>query len=73
MYNALCQMSLNINSEQVGKERVYETASKNQNSSLKWLISELIDTLKISSNEIYRHPDVGRRTKTEARTVKILK
>ncbi|HCE8948003.1 TPA: N-acetylmuramoyl-L-alanine amidase [Morganella morganii] len=50
------------------KHPVYETVNNKQNEALKWLISELIDTLDISPSEIYRHPDIGRKNLTEAST-----
>ncbi|WP_407291113.1 peptidoglycan recognition protein family protein [Morganella morganii] len=46
----------------------YENINSKQNTSLKWLVSELIDTLNIPVSEIYRHPDVGRKNETEAST-----
>lgn len=50
------------------KEAVYESVNDKQNESLKWLISELTDTLKVPMNEIYRHPYIGRKTESEAST-----
>jgi len=39
-----------------------------QTSALKWLVNELVDTLGVSMNEVYRHPVVGRKNDSEART-----
>ncbi|AXF77025.1 N-acetylmuramoyl-L-alanine amidase [Erwinia tracheiphila] len=56
--------------ERIKNEDVYEPVNDRQNESLKWLIKELSETLSISLNEIYRHPDVGRKNATEASTAK---
>lgn len=52
------------------KEPVYEPVNKLQNASLKWLVKELSETLNVSMNEIYRHPEVARKNKTEASSAK---
>ncbi|MGV3345039.1 N-acetylmuramoyl-L-alanine amidase [Enterobacteriaceae bacterium LUAb1] len=52
------------------KDKVYETVNDQQNNSLKWLIAELTDTLKVSMSEIYRHPEIARKNLTEASTEK---
>lgn len=49
---------------------VYESVTEKQNSSLQWLIKELTETLHISSQEIYRHPQLSYETPTEAATAK---
>lgn len=46
----------------------FETVTDAQNTSLKWLVGELEATLGVSPTEVYRHPDVGRKTPDEART-----
>lgn len=46
----------------------YENINPQQNASLKWLVSELLDSVDISASEVYRHPDVGRKNETEAST-----
>ncbi|MBV8273343.1 MAG: N-acetylmuramoyl-L-alanine amidase, partial [Cupriavidus sp.] len=61
-------------------EPVYDVVTERQNSSLKWLIGilssnlDLHSTLKerweISINEIFRHPEIGRKNETEASTAK---
>ncbi|MEJ5075839.1 peptidoglycan recognition protein family protein [Erwinia sp. MYb535] len=50
------------------KEDVYEEVNDKQNSSLKWLVAELIETLSVSRAEIYRHPEIARKNSTEAST-----
>ncbi len=49
---------------------VYENVTNEQNSSLKWLIQELSETLNVRMSEIYRHPEVGRKNATEASTAR---
>lgn len=56
--------------EESPKNYVYEPINDSQNSSLAWLIKELVETLGVSMQEIYRHPDVGRKNVTEASTAK---
>lgn len=50
------------------KEDVYEEVNDKQNSSLKWLVAELMETLSVSRAEIYRHPEIARKNPTEAST-----
>ncbi|WP_455815185.1 peptidoglycan recognition protein family protein [Pseudomonas graminis] len=50
------------------KEDVYEEVNDKQNSSLKWLVVELMETLSVSRAEIYRHPEIARKNPTEAST-----
>lgn len=52
------------------KEPVYEPVNDMQNESLKWLIKELSDMLNVPMNEVYRHPEIGRKNTTEASTAK---
>ncbi|MBU1353889.1 MAG: N-acetylmuramoyl-L-alanine amidase [Gammaproteobacteria bacterium] len=47
---------------------VYESVNAAQNVSLRWLVSELIQALKISKDEVFRHPVVSRKNPTEAST-----
>lgn len=57
--------------EDTGKrELVFESVNEKQNDSLKWLISELSDTLNVPMTEVYRHPEIGRKNMTEASTAK---
>jgi N-acetyl-anhydromuramyl-L-alanine amidase AmpD len=53
----------------IGKE-VYESVTDAQNSSLKWLVSELTETFGVTMREVYRHPEVSYKNKTEASTAK---
>ncbi|MFC0140362.1 N-acetylmuramoyl-L-alanine amidase [Erwinia mallotivora] len=52
----------------INNEDIYEPVNDRQNESLKWLVKELSETLSVSLNEVYRHPDVGRKNLTEAST-----
>ena len=49
---------------------VYDPVTEAQQASLKWLIGELELTLGISPNEVYRHPEVGLKNLTEAKTAR---
>lgn len=65
-----------ISIEIVGKatgpknQEVYESVSEAQNRSLRWLVAELIETLKLSRSEVFRHPEVSRKNVTEAGTAR---
>jgi N-acetyl-anhydromuramyl-L-alanine amidase AmpD len=52
------------------KEKVYDPVNDAQNSSLKWLVKELADSLHVSMHDVYRHPEIGRKNLTEARSAK---
>lgn len=52
------------------ENKVYEQVTDAQTQSLKWLIAALVDTLKIDYREIFRHPTVSYKNKTEASTAK---
>lgn len=52
------------------KEQQFEDVNDAQNASLKWLVRELADTLNISMSEIYRHPEIARKTPSEAGAAK---
>lgn len=63
--------STRVINENTGKpEYIYEEVNDSQNGSLTWLIKELVATLKVSTSEIYRHPEIGRKNFTEASTAK---
>ncbi len=49
-------------------KRTYEALTKEQNDSLKWLIQKLRLSLKVPLTEIFRHPAVSYKNKTEAAT-----
>ena len=53
-----------------GEDAIYESVNDEQNNSLKWLIYELSDTLGVSMTEIFKHPTVSYKVKTEAGTAK---
>lgn len=45
---------------------VYERVPQAQNDSLRWLIRQLEETFKIANDRVYRHPQVSRKTASEA-------
>ena len=49
-------------------KRTYEALTEEQSDSLKWLIQKLRFTLKVPLTEIFRHPTVSYKNKTEAAT-----
>jgi len=49
-------------------KRIYEVLTKEQSESLKWLIQELRTSLKVPLTEVFRHPTVSYKNKTEAGT-----
>jgi len=49
-------------------KRTYEKLTEEQSNSLKWLIQELRFSLKVPLSEIFRHPTVSYKNKTEAAT-----
>lgn len=51
-------------------KEVYEAVTDKQNESLKWLVSEIASKFNVPMTEVYRHPDIGRKNKTEASTAK---
>ncbi|WP_020200730.1 peptidoglycan recognition family protein [Cupriavidus sp. WS] len=53
----------------VGRE-IYDDVTDSQRISLKWLVSELAETLDVSMHEVYLHPEVSYKNETEARTAK---
>ncbi|EDT40379.1 N-acetylmuramoyl-L-alanine amidase, family 2 [Burkholderia ambifaria MEX-5] len=46
--------------------RTYIAAPEAQNDSLRWLIHELSVTLHVPMSEVFRHPAVSRKNRTEA-------
>lgn len=48
----------------------YEIVNDQQNASLKWLVKELAETLNVSMSEVHKHPDIARKTPTEASSAK---
>jgi N-acetyl-anhydromuramyl-L-alanine amidase AmpD len=59
-----------IGIELVGKfdatTKKYETVTTDQNASLKWLVGELIMTLRLQATEVFRHSTVSYKEPTEA-------
>ena len=49
-------------------KRTYETLTKEQSASLEWLLSELKLELRLPLTEVFRHPTVSYKNKTEAAT-----
>lgn len=49
-------------------KRTYETLTKEQSTSLKWLVQELRSSLSVPLTEVFRHPTVSYKNKTEAAT-----
>jgi N-acetyl-anhydromuramyl-L-alanine amidase AmpD len=48
------------------KEKIYDPLTDEQKRSLEWLIHELAVTFKVQFSEVFRHPEVSRKTPTEA-------
>lgn len=51
-------------------KKIFEAVNNEQNSSLKWLVFELTVTLSIPMTDIFRHPAVSYKNRTEAATAK---
>lgn len=49
-------------------ENVFESLTEEQTESLKWLVSEIRETLNVPLAETYRHPEVSYKNKTEAQS-----
>ena len=59
--------------ELVGKvlaNGIYDAVTAAQNTSLRWLISEIQTTLSVPVTEVFRHPEVSRKNPTEAQSAK---
>lgn len=54
----------------IDERKAYEPVNPRQNESLAWLVRELAATLKVSMQEIYRHPVVARKMESEAESAK---
>ena len=48
------------------EQGIYEAVNEQQNASLRWLIAELASTFGIPMTEIFTHPIVSRKNRTEA-------
>ena len=49
-------------------KQIFESVTKEQQASLKWLVQELTLTLKVQMTEVFRHPEVSWKNVTEAST-----
>lgn len=49
-------------------KRIYEPLTNHQQTSLNWLLDELRQTIKVPITEIFKHPTVSYKNKTEAAT-----
>jgi len=49
-----------------GEFGIYEQPTAPQNHSLKWLVNELVDALQVSRAEVFRHPTVSFKNRSEA-------
>ena len=47
---------------------IFVNVTDAQTASLKWLVKELTETLNVSMREVYKHPHIARKNKTEARS-----
>lgn len=50
------------------KDPVYDTVTAAQNASLKWLVAQLTQLLGVPMTEVFRHPEVSRKTPSEAQS-----
>jgi N-acetyl-anhydromuramyl-L-alanine amidase AmpD len=48
------------------EKKTYEPVTTEQQQSLKWLVSQIQETLNVPLTEVYRHPTVSRKNETEA-------
>ena len=53
-----------------GTDGIYEKVTDLQNASLSWLIQNLTSTFNVPMTEIFRHPDMSRKTQSEAATAR---
>ena len=60
--------SIGIEIVGASKSGIYESVNAQQNNSLKWLVTELMETFRVSLSEVYRHPEVSYKLDTEAST-----
>ena len=49
-----------------GEHSVFDAPTAAQNQSLAWLVNVLVDSIKISPTEVFRHPVVSSKNRTEA-------
>lgn len=53
---------------QITKRDVFDQVTFEQNDSLTWLVRILQEVLELSDRDVYRHPEVSEKTKSEAQT-----
>ncbi len=56
--------------EVIASTGVYVTVTDEQNVSLAWLIQQLAQTFKVPMSEVFRHPQLSRKTPSEASTAR---
>lgn len=61
-------IGIEIVSDFLKKEKIYQAVNLSQNNPLKWLVSELYKHYSIDSDDVYRHPKVSRKEPSEAST-----
>ncbi|MGO4277709.1 MULTISPECIES: peptidoglycan recognition protein family protein [Cupriavidus] len=54
----------------IEKNEVYESVTPSQNDAVRWLVAELSATLKVAMGDVYRHPQLSRKTESEASSAK---
>ena len=54
-------------------KKTFESVTAEQNESLQWLVKELQMTLGLEMREVFTHPDISRKNRTEASTAKWFK
>ncbi len=53
-----------------GKTGQFVTVTDRQNASLHWLVGQLAATFRVSMTEVFRHPQLSRKTPSEASTAR---
>ncbi len=49
-----------------GKPPVYENPTAEQNAATHWFVAQLLETLKLTASDVYRHPMLSNKTGSEA-------
>ena len=52
------------------KTGIFVTTTEAQNAALKWLVGELAQTFRVQMTEVFRHPQLSRKTPSEASTAR---
>lgn len=63
--------SIGIENVSLARSGVFEPLTPSQQASLRWLLSELETTLRVSPAEVYRHPDVSWKLESEAASARL--